>query len=159
MPFLRWLLIPYFIIIVLCGFFVIAIAGYGLAHGSTVSNAAFLALVFGVMLGAGALPLSFFINSQTIWARALQILSILVFAVVLFVFGKIIFYLFIEPAMWTAQFKAITAPISIESVAETPLILDGKTIGLTVTTNVKLPKPVALDRYGAVVLNSLSSLQ
>ena len=65
-PFLRWLLIPYFIIIVLCGFFVIAIAGYGLAHGSTVSNAAFLALVFGVMLGAGALPLSFFINSQTI---------------------------------------------------------------------------------------------
>ena len=61
--------------------------------------------------------------------------------------------------MWTAQFKAITAPISIESVAETTLILDGKTIGLTVTANVKLPKPVALDRYGAVVLDTLSSLQ
>ena len=158
-PFLRWLLIPYFVIIVLCGFFVIAIAGYGLAHGSAVSNAAFLALVFGVMLGAAALPLSFFINSQAIWVRVLQIISMLVFAVVLFVFGKIMFYLFIEPAMWTAQFKAITAPISIESVAETPLILDGKTIGLTVTANVKLPKPVALDRYGAVVLDSLSSLQ
>ena len=158
-PFLRWLLIPYFVIIVLCGFFVIAIAGYGLAHGSAESNAAFYALVFGVMLGAAVLPLSFLIRSQAIWARALQILSILVFAVVLFVFGKIMFYLFIEPAMWTAQFKAITAPISIESVAETPLILDSKTIGLTVTANVKLPKPVALDRYGAVVLDSLSSLQ
>ncbi len=159
MPFLRWLLIPYFVVIVLCGFFVIAIAGYGLAHGSAESNTAFLALVFGAMLAAAALPLSFFINSQAIWARALQIIAMLVFAVMLFVFGKIIFYLFIEPAMWTAQFKAITAPISIESVAETPLILDGKTIGLTVTTNVKLPKPVALDRYGAVVLDSLSSLQ
>ena len=158
-PFLRWLLIPYFIIIVLCGFFVIAIAGYGLAHGSAVSNAAFLALVFGVMLGAAALPLSFFINSQAIWVRVLQIIAMLVFAVVLFVFGKIMFYLFIEPAMWTAQFKLVTDPISIESVTETPLILDGKTIGLTVTTHIKFPKPIALDRYGAVVLDSLSSLQ
>jgi hypothetical protein len=158
-PWLRWLLVPYFIIIVLCGFFTIAIAGYGLAHGSSESNKAFFALVFGVMLGAAVLPLSFLLKSQAIWARVLQVIGMVVFAVVLFIFSKIMFYLFIEPAIWTAQFKLVTDPIAIESVTETPVLLDGTPIGLTVTTNVKLPKAVALDRYGAVVLDTLSSLQ
>ncbi len=156
---LRWLLIPYFVIIVLCGFFVIAIAGYGLAHGSSESNNAFFALVFGAMLGAAVLPLAFLLKSQAIWVRVLQAIGMCAFGVVLFFFSKLVFYLFIEPAIWTAQFKLVTDPITIESVTEAPVLLDGKPIGLTVTANVKLPKAVALDRYGAVVLDAFSSLQ
>jgi hypothetical protein len=158
-PWLRWFLVPYFFIIVLCGFFTIAIAGYGLAHGSSESNNAFYALVAGVMLGAAILPLSFLLKSQAIWARVLQVIGMAVFAVVLFVFGKIMFYLFIEPAIWTQQFNAVTRPIQIESVAEAPVLLNETPIGLRVTVNVQLPKDIALDRYGAVVLDTLSSLQ
>ncbi len=157
-PWLRWLIIPYYFIVVLVGFFTVVIAGYGLAHGSASSNAALFALVAGAMLVATILPLAFLLKSQAIWARLLQLVGLLAFGVVLFYFAKLIFYLLIEPAIWTKQFNAVIKPIHIESLTEKPVLLDGETIGLTVMAHVVLPKPIALGRYGAVVLDSLNQL-
>ena len=157
-PKLRWLLLPYFFIVILCGFFSIVIAGYGLAHGSAASNAAFLGLVAGAILVAVIPPLSFLLKSQAVWVRILQTIGMLIFAITLFIFSKIMFYLFIEPAIWSQQFAAVTRPITIQNVVEAPILLNETPIGLLVTVNVQLPKDVALDRYGAVVLESLSSL-
>jgi hypothetical protein len=104
------------------------------------------------------IPLSFLFRSQAAWARALQLLGMVVLGVVLFVFGKLVFYLYIEPALWTRQFKAVTDPISIDHVDEARLLINGTPIGLRITAHVNLPEAVALDRYGAVVLDSISRL-
>jgi hypothetical protein len=158
LPFLRWALVPYLIAVVLCGLFTVVIAGYGLAHGSEKSNAAFLSTIAGAMLIAAVLPLSFLLKSQATWVRALQVLGMGLFCGVLFLFSKLMFYLYFEPALWTQQFKTVTNPISIDHVDEAQLVINETPIGLRVTVHIKLPNEVALDRYGAALLDSISSM-
>ncbi len=158
-PWLRWLLIPYFFVVGFCGLVSIAIMSYGLAHASSGSSASFLAMVTAAMLAAATPPLSFLLKSQASWVRALQALGMLVFAITMAVFAKLLFYSVIEPQLWSQHFAAVTKPIAIESVIEERIVINQTPIGLRVTANVRLPKDVALDRSGAVLLDALSSLQ
>jgi hypothetical protein len=158
-PWLRWLLIPYLLVVVLCGFFTIVIAGYGLAHASEESTSAFLLSILVVMIIVAIPPFALLLKSKALWARILQVIGMLVLAAVGLVFGKLIFYLFIQPAFWAKRYEATVAPIKIESVTEAPYFMGDTQIGLRLSTRVRLPKAIALDRYGDSVLHALQDTQ
>jgi hypothetical protein len=153
---LRWALIPYLIVVALCGFFTIILVGYGLAHGSEESNAKFFVLLLSVMAAVAIPPFALLLKSHALWVRALQLIGMAVLIVVLFVFVRFVFHLFVEPAMWARRFDTVVKPITIESVNEAPHMLGGTQIGLRVTANVRLPESVPLDRNGDAVLKALN---
>ncbi len=158
----RWLLIPYFLAIVVAGSVTVVIAGYGLAHGSAASNATFLLSVGGMILAACVPAASLLSNSRAIWVRVLQIIALVVMVIGLYWFAKMMMYSVIEPSMLSSKHAAVTKLLEIESVLEAPYLLvpgDAATqAGITVTVNIKLPKPVAVDQVGRSLLESLRSV-
>ena len=144
----------------MAGVFTIALAGYGLAHGSTESNNAFFLSVAGIFVAATVPALAVLSNSRAIWVRALQLIALAVMAVGLYWFGTLMFHMVIEPNMWSSRYAAVTKPLQIESVSEALYLLvpcDANTqAGIILTVNLKLPEIVSVDRFGRSVLKSMN---
>ena len=154
----RWLLIPYVFAILLGGFLTIALAGYGLAHGSTESNNRFFMQVGLGLLALGLPPFTLLFNSRAVWLRALQVIGMIVLCVGVFHASRLVFHVFIEPKMLASRLDAVVKPITIESVEEEPYLnaaTGTEPIGLRVRASVRLPREVPLDQFGVVVLGAL----
>lgn len=154
----RWLLIPYAGAILLGGFLTVAIAGYGLAHGSAESNNRFFMQVVLGMLALGLPPFTLLFKSRAWWLRGLQVVGMLVLCVGAFHASRLVFHVFIEPKMLAARLDTVVKPITLESVAEEPYVnaaTGDVPIGLRVRANVRLPQPVALDQFGVTVLAAI----
>jgi hypothetical protein len=154
---LRWLSVPYLIGVAFLALGTVAVAGYGLAHASKEAASQYLLVVLG---GAVVLvvPLaSIWLNSRSLWVRALQGVAALVMSVGFFYIGKMLWYVAIEPQIWASQFQQYTKGISTKLRTEKPVLLGDIPMGVETTLEVTLPKAVPLNRNGYGVFELLRS--
>jgi hypothetical protein len=154
---LRWLSVPYLIGVAFLALGTVVVAGYGLAHASEGAVSQYLLMVLG---GAAALVVpiaSIWLNSRSLWVRALQGVAALVMSVGFFYIGKMLWYVAIEPQIWASQFQHYTQGISTKLRAEKPVLLGDVQMGVETTVEVTLPKAVPLNRNGYSVFELLRS--
>ena len=162
---LRWCLFLYYPGLLLLAFTVIGLGAYGLVHANDQGFVKFFSIIGLGLLVLGAPPLSLLADAKNDLTRAIQVLATIELFFGFCMIGYAVFYSFIQPKSWEAEFKFKTRGIEISKVIETPYVRpdlsSGDTpLGLIITADLLLPNPIVLDRNGKAILDGMTmSLQ
>lgn len=144
----RGLLVVYIPGVLFAGMVAFGAFGYGLAHASGSAGIIFLA-VFGLGLAlAVGLPLLLLLPSLSPGMKVLKSLGMLALAAGLCLVAKAVWYATLEPALMTMRFQNAMDELSLGTVTEQPLLIDGKVVGLRLGIDVRLNKELKADPQG-----------
>ncbi len=151
----RPLLIPYLVLIGVGGFLSIIAAGYGLAHASAASTAAFFLTLTGVGAVLAAPALILLKKNQSKGATAVEGLVMLFMGGVILLVLVTAFNMIIKPQINGVRFEALAKSVRTEYAGESPIMLQGRQVGINVVTDIILPTDLELNYHGHAITRAM----